>query len=202
MCDSFTKYPSKEGDVIEVSMTPEEAWVWTRDLMAVDLHNLIYIQLLDTPRLIRIVYVLQYRINYADYEFLEYMIEELYTRPLQGKSNEEISITGMQERLTTGRNLLNNRSVVQLRTEDINALISVDQTKTNASDIRNLRTSKSKIEDAVSKALDVDDISDIEFTGIANCLDFYYDEKQHIRQPRKDLTADAVRENVPSPLHT
>ncbi|CAC5420053.1 unnamed protein product [Mytilus coruscus] len=49
------------------------------------------------------------------------------------------------------------------------------------------RTSKSKIEDAVSRALDDDDISDIEFTGIVKCLNFYYDEKQHLRQPRKDL---------------
>ncbi|CAC5409880.1 unnamed protein product [Mytilus coruscus] len=55
-----------------------------------------------------------------------------------------------------------------------------------------IKTSKSKIEDTVSKALDDDDISNIEFTGIVKCLDFYYDEKQHLRQHRKDLTAHAL----------
>ncbi|CAC5365167.1 unnamed protein product [Mytilus coruscus] len=49
------------------------------------------------------------------------------------------------------------------------------------------RTSKSKIEDAVSKALDDDDISGIVFTGIVTCLDSYYDEKQHLRQLKKAL---------------
>ncbi|CAC5365139.1 unnamed protein product [Mytilus coruscus] len=49
-----------------------------------------------------------------------------------------------------------------------------------------IRTSKSKIEDAVSKALDDDDISNNEFTGIVTCLGSYCTEKQHLRLPKKN----------------
>ncbi|CAC5422528.1 unnamed protein product [Mytilus coruscus] len=50
-----------------------------------------------------------------------------------------------------------------------------------------IRTSKSKIEDAVSKALDDDDdISGLEFTGIVTCLDSYYTEKQLLRHSKEN----------------
>ena len=66
--------------------------------------------------------------------------------------------------------------------------LKIKKRKKHEDTVRIARSYQSKIEDAVSKALEDDDIDESEFAGVVKCLGFYYDEKQQLRKPSTTTT--------------